>query len=325
MWKKISAVVLPTIIAVLIFWLILSRVWDDLLVVAEHIVLTWILFAAVLYAVFWFVRGFRYKEILKRLGTEVGVVFSTACIYLSQTANIILPARLGDLTRMLILKQEKQTPFTNSLTSLIAERAYDILAIALLGLCTLPFIISLIPKEYEWFIWLIVLVPVCGAVGVLFLFAVRRLHAQNKVVAKILEIFAQFHAVSASLSSFGLLSATSVVIWVGDILVCWVVALMFGIEIHFILVVLAVVIGNLIKAVPITPGGIGTYELTLVVVFQIGGVPAATATLIAIIDHLIKNGVTLLGGIISLYGFGGWAVSLLKRVAQEDRASLEKE
>ena len=33
----------------------------------------------------------------------------------------------------------------------------------------------------------------------------------------------------------------------------------------------------------------------------------------------------VLGGIISLYGFGGWAVSLLKRLAREDRASLEKE
>ena len=325
MWKRISSVVIPTIVAAVLIWLILARVWDDLAAASEHIVPAWILFAAVLYAVFWFVRGFRYKEILQSLGTNVSVVFSAACIYLSQTANILLPARLGDLTRMLILKHERQTPFTNSLTSLIAERVYDIIIIALLGLCTLPFIISLIPTEYEWFIWLIVLVLICGALGVLFLFLTRRLHAENKILAKVLEIFAQFRAVSASIQSLGILSLTSAVIWAGDILVCWIVACMFGVEISFMLVVLAVVIGNLVKAVPITPGGIGTYELALVVVFQIGGVPAATATLIAVIDHLIKNGVTLLGGVMSLYGFGSWAVSLLKRLAREDRKNLEEE
>lgn len=326
MWKKISLIVLPIIIAVVLLGVILARVWTDIPNAIEHIVPMWLVLAVLVCACAWFIRGFRYREIVKRLGTDISVMFSTACIYVSQTANIILPARLGDITRMFILKHEKQTPFTNSFTSLIAERVYDILIIAILGLCTLPFIISLlVDAGYGYFVWLLVIVVLGGAVGVGVLFLSKKLHAKNKIIAKILEIFAQFLEVSATPKAIGMLSLTSVVIWMIDILICYIVAQMFEINISFMLVILAIVIGNLVKAIPITPGGIGTYEAALVVVFSIGGVPAATATLIAIIDHLIKNGVTLIGGIISLYGFGNWAVALFGKLAKGGKKSIETE
>ena len=323
MWKKVSAVVIPTVIAVALIWYMLYRVWDDIVITAEHIIPLWLIAALIVCLCAWLLRGFRYREILRRLNTKAGVLFSTACICVSQTANIILPARLGDFVRMFILKHEKETPYTNSFTSLIAERVYDVLIVAFLGLCALPFLISLIPEEYFWFVWLIIGVLLCGALGVSVLFLSRHLHAENRVIKKILEIITQFRTVSSNLSSLCLLSATSIIIWLLDVLICYIVALMFGIELPFVLVLLAIVIGNLVKAIPITPGGIGTYELALVVVFQIGGVPAATATLVAVVDHLIKNGMTLAGGIVSLYYFGGWLVSLLKRLFKGGKTSIQ--
>jgi len=88
--------------------------------------------------------------------------------------------------------------------------------------------------------------------------------------------------------------------------------MMFGQQIPFAVVVLAVVIGNLVKAVPITPGGIGTYEISLAIIFGLVGVPPAIATLIAVIDHLIKNLVTLAGGIVSVFFFGDWVIPRIK-------------
>jgi uncharacterized protein (TIRG00374 family) len=88
---------------------------------------------------------------------------------------------------------------------------------------------------------------------------------------------------------------------------------MFSVNIPFLVVILAIVIGNLVKAVPLTPGGVGTYEVALALTFEISGVAPAVATLIAVIDHLVKNLVTLGGGIISMYLFGDWSVKLLKR------------
>ena len=185
MWKRISTSLLSTAIAVAIIWFLLYRVWDDLSSVLNQIVPTWLVVITSIFIFELFVRGFRYSAILKRLDASASTCFSTACIYVSQTANILLPARLGDFVRMFILKHEKGTPYTNSLTSLIAERVYDILTIAFLGLCTLPFLLSLIPKEYEWFIGLIIFVLFCGGIGILILYFTRHLHAGNKIISKI--------------------------------------------------------------------------------------------------------------------------------------------
>jgi len=109
------------------------------------------------------------------------------------------------------------------------------------------------------------------------------------------------------------LSASTIAIWLTDVMVCYVVALMFGDPIPFIVVVLAIVIGNLVKAVPLTPGGVGTYELSVALTLELAGTAPAAATLIAVIDHLIKNLVTLAGGVVSLYFFGDWSVDLMRR------------
>ena len=322
MWKKISAVLIPTIIAAALIIFMLYRVWDDLLVAVQHIVPAYLAIAIVICVLAWFLRGWRYQYIVRRLSTEISVCFSTACIFVSQTANLIIPARLGDFVRLFILKHEKDTPYTNGLTSIIAERVFDIVIIAVLGLCTLPLLITLVP---EWFVFMILLVLGLGIAFFLFLVFSKRLHAENTILRKILEILEQLRAVSLTVPALTALSGSSVLIWMIDVCICYLVALMFGVNIPFLLVLLAIVIGNLVKAVPITPGGIGTYELALVITFEIGGVPAATATLIAVIDHLIKNLVTLAGGVVSLYYFGDWAVSLLKRMFREDAKSLKNE
>lgn len=329
MWKKVSAVVIPTVIAVALLGYMLLRVWDELQGnlqnILESLVPTWLIVAVIICVLAWFLRGFRYKYITERLGTKIGVIFSTACIYVSQTANMIIPARLGDFVRMFILKHEKGMPYTNGFTSLIVERVYDILILAVLGLCALPFLIGLIPADYGWFIWLIILVLVAGIVGILILLLAKWMQAENKILKKILEVFAQFRQVSATIASLGILSGTSVVIWMMDVLTCYLVCMMLSVDVPFMLVLLAIIIGNLIKAVPITPGGIGTYEAALAIVFEIGGVASFTAFLIAVIDHLIKNLVTLAGGLISLYYFGDWSVSLLKRLFKEDSHKLKEE
>lgn len=325
MWKKAVAIIVPTLIAAALICFMLYRVWDDLLLSLQYVVPAWILLACGICVAAWFVRGLRYKYILNRLDTTVGTWFSTACIYISQTANIVVPARLGDFVRMFILKHEKKTPYTNSFTSLIAERVYDVLIIALLGLVSLPFMMSVIPEEYAWFNLLIIGVLCAGLVGIAVLIFARRLRAENKIIKKVLEIFSQFRAVSSSVLSLSFLSGISVVIWLLDTVICWVVALMFNVEVSFGIVLFAIVIGNLVKAIPITPGGIGTYELALLVVFQMGGVGAASATLIAVVDHLIKNGVTLAGGIVSMYFFGGWSVDLMKKLFKADKKSLRED
>ncbi|MBN1195526.1 MAG: flippase-like domain-containing protein [Methanomicrobiaceae archaeon] len=310
MWRKISAVVIPTVLAVAIIAYMLVRVWDDLVVAVSHASPLALLAAVLLCTLAWWLRGGRYQYILQGLSVPVGVSFATACIFISQTANLIVPARLGDLVRMVILRHEKSATYSEGLSSLLIERIFDVVIIAALGAVTLPFVLN-VP---DWFITVIAVPIVGGVVFVLILATTGKIRSDHRVIRMLLTMLDQVREASLSYGALTVLSLSSLVIWLVDVAVCAVVAVMFQEPIPFPVIVLAIVIGNLVKAVPLTPGGVGTYELSLALTFELAGVAPAVATLIAVIDHLIKNLVTLAGGVISLYAFGDWAVEITRSV-----------
>ena len=308
MWRKVSAILIPSLVAFGILAYMLWRVWDDLMVTIAHIHPLYLAFAVLICALAWVMRGWRYRAILGGLTVRLGLTFSTACILLSQTANLIVPARLGDLVRIFILKHEGLATYSQGVSSLIVERIFDVVTIALLGLLALPFVIA----TPEWFLPLIVIPIVGGAAFAIFLLLTGNRHSENKYLGIFYSMLTEVRAASLSMRSAFVLGSSSIGIWLMDVLVCAVIVMMFDESLPFMVIMLAIVIGNLVKAVPITPGGVGTYEFALVITFELAGMAPATATVIAVIDHLVKNLVTLAGGIVSLYYFGDWSVSLMK-------------
>jgi hypothetical protein len=308
MYRKISAIVIPTLLAVGIISWMLFNIRDDLSEALGHIVLEYLIIAVLICLLAWLLRGWRYRTILKSLGYLVGVLVSTACIFVSQTVNLIVPARLGDFVRVFILKHEYNTTYSEGISSLVVERVFDIFTVALLGAVSVLFVLN----APSWFYTVIVLPLLAGTGFFVFLLFIGKFSTTNKYVAMILTMLHEIRKASLSIQSVFLLGGSSFVIWLMDILVCYAVVLMFGQEIPFAVIALAIVIGNLIKAVPLTPGGIGTYEFALAATFLLVGVAPAIATLIAVIDHLIKNLVTLAGGIVSVYYFGDWVIPSIK-------------
>ncbi len=314
MYRKISAIVISTIIAVGIIAFMLLRVRDDLVTALEHVVWGYLFLATIVCLAAWFLRGLRYKVILSGVGVSCGLLFSTGCIFVSQTANLIVPARLGDLVRVFILKHEYGSSVSQGISSLVVERVFDIVMVALLGAVSLLFVLN-VP---EWFTTIIVLPLALGAVFFVILIFSGKLVSGNRYVRILLSILDQIRAVSLSLPSVTSISLQSVVIWLLDVMVCLFVAMMFQVAIPFAVIVLAIVIGNLVKAIPLTPGGVGTYELAVALTFTAAGIDPAVATLIAVIDHLIKNLVTLGGGIVSIYVFGDWVIDTIRSAFRKE-------
>jgi len=314
MWKKVSAIVIPTLLAVGILAYMLYRVWGDLLLTLQHAVVPYLFAAVGICAVAWILRGYRYRYILQGLDIYNTLGFSTACIFISQTANLIVPARLGDFVRMLILKHEDDATYSQGFSSLVVERVFDILMVAVLGAIALPFVILTVLDVPDWFITAIIIPFAAGAAFFVVLLWSGRMKSENRIVVAVQRMFDEVKRASLHPRALAVLSGSSLLIWLVDVLVCYAVVLMFQETVPFAVVVLASVIGNLVKAVPITPGGVGTYELALALTLGLAGTPAATATLIAVVDHLIKNLVTLVGGVGSIYYFGDWSADLLKKV-----------
>jgi len=316
MYRKLTAIVIPTLIAVGIIAYMLYRVWDDLLAALEHLVPLYLFLAVIVCLAAWWLRGVRYRQILGSLLIPVSTGFSTACIFISQTVNLIVPARLGDLVRVVILRHEKQATVSAGISSLVVERVFDVLTIALLGLISLTFVLQ-VP---DWFFTAIILPIAIGAVFFAFLLFADRIRSENRYIRIVLTMLEQIRQASLTVRSLVFLTGISIVIWLSDMVVCQFVVLMFGEQIPFAIIALAIVIGNLVKAIPITPGGVGTYELALVATFSLAGVSPAVATLIAVIDHLIKNLVTLGGGAVSIHYLGGWVVPSIRKALNKELA-----
>src|SRR5512137_37901 len=308
MYRKISAIVIPTVIAIGIIAFMLYRVWDDLFVALQNSIPEYLVVGTVICLCAWWLRGWRYHVILNNLSYKVSITASTACIFISQTVNLIVPARLGDFVRVLILKHEYNVSYSEGVSSLVVERVFDIFTVALLGAVALYFVVN-VPA---WFYTLIVLPLVAGVIFFLFLLFMGKFSSKNRYITIFLTMLHEIKRASLSLKAVVLLGGSSIVIWLLDVFVCVAVVMMFQQQIPFAVIVLAIVIGNLVKAIPLTPGGVGTYEISLAITFGLAGVDPAVATLIAVIDHLIKNLVTLAGGIVSIYYFGDWVIPSIR-------------
>jgi uncharacterized protein (TIRG00374 family) len=155
--------------------------------------------------------------------------------------------------------------------------------------------------------------------------ALSRLSSDSYVsmVAGVLEQFVgDVQRVASDERAFSTIAASSVVIWSLDVLTAVVVMRAFGAFDALALPTLlgvaffAVSVGNLAKVLPLTPGGVGLYEgaFTLLVVgLTPTGIGAEVALAVAVVDHFVKNAVTVVGGLASMLVLN---VSLTEAVAE---------
>ena len=293
---KKSRIILTSILAILILFLIagLIGVRDiaDTLRTASPVL---IVLAIPVYLISWPLRGIRYQQILAQLGQQERLDFLVGCISLSQSANVILPARIGDVVRAYLLKKMKNIPLTTGFSSLAVERIFDILAITMIGGFAVLGLQEMLLDRWITDVITIAGLAIVAVFGLLVLFLKLRTTIGGVAARFIREIA----VVSTNPRAFAIAFASSLSVWLFDILTCFVVLNAFSgaTSLSMVpIVFLAIAVGNLTKIVPITPGAIGTYELALTAIFSLGGIDPAIGFAAAVLDHIVKNSVTLILG-----------------------------
>ncbi|MEF8781687.1 MAG: flippase-like domain-containing protein [Haloarculaceae archaeon] len=294
--------------------------------------------SAAVYALSWPLRGLRYRDILKTLGYHEHWDFLTGAVFVSQTGNLVFPARAGDAVRAYVVKARRGIPYTSGFASLAIERVFDLLTITLLaGAVTLALVAtgSIADLQAALLGGAVsseeaasgrTAVFVASGVGLTAVLAVvtivlsarsrhnyaRRVLGRlssdayaDYVAGKIEQFAGDVQMVARDGSAFARVGLNSLLIWSIDVVTAIVVLLAFDVSLSgpSLLAVgfFAVSVGNLAKVIPLSPGGIGLYEgaFTLLVVglSPIGPVTALSA---AIVDHAVKNAVTIVGGVGSM-------------------------
>ncbi|ESP88316.1 flippase-like domain-containing protein [Candidatus Halobonum tyrrellensis] len=300
--------------------------------------------AAVVYALSWPLRGMRYRDILSELGYDESVGFLTGAVFISQTGNLVFPARAGDAVRAYVVKARRAIPYPTGVASLAAERVFDLLTItAMAGTVLLGLLVTgntadiaaavsgnvggefVTPGAVRTAVRVAAVVGVVAAAGLLAIVASARTDRNyiravvsrfssdsyvDYVVGVVEEFVAGVQTVAGRRSSFLRVGAASVAVWTLDVVTALLVlgafpdALASMAPVQFLAVgFFAVSVGNLAKVLPLSPGGIGLYEAAFTAfVVGLGGAPPAVAFAAAVLDHAVKNVVTVVGGVGSMLG-----------------------
>ncbi|KOX93754.1 flippase-like domain-containing protein [Haloarcula rubripromontorii] len=293
--------------------------------------------SAVVYAVSWPLRGIRYRDILVSMGYRERWRFLTGAVFISQTGNLVFPARAGDAVRAYVIKARRSIPYPSGFASLAVERVFDLLTITLLaGVVMIGLAVT---GSAEQLLTALTgdsvggdaassgrtAVAVAGGVGLAAIGAVVAIVASARsdrnlvravigrlssdsyadYVAGIIEGFVgDVQTVAADGPAFARVGAGSLLIWTLDVITALIVFAAFGYSLTPSLVAVgffAVSVGNLAKVLPLTPGGVGLYEGAFtVIVASLTPVGVAAAIGVAIVDHAVKNIVTIIGGVASM-------------------------
>ncbi|MFP4529867.1 MAG: flippase-like domain-containing protein [Halodesulfurarchaeum sp.] len=300
-----------------------------------------IVVGAAIYVLSWPIRGWRYADILSALGYRERAGFLTGAIFISQTGNLVFPARAGDAVRAYVVKARRAVPYTTGFASLAVERVFDLLTITLLAGSVLLGMAALAPEQVEALTRtlfegvgltgaqqesaqtavLVASLVGAGAIASVVVIVLSARSDRNRIralvewasedsyvefVATILERFvADVQRVAAEPRAFTRVGIASLAIWVIDVITALLVFLAFGVEVRLGLLLavsfFAVSVGNLAKVLPLSPGGIGLYEAAFtVLVVAMTPVAPAVALGAAIVDHGVKNAITVFGGAASM-------------------------
>ncbi len=264
----------------------------------------WVIISSVIVLVSYIFRALRLK-VYTPLSTKIlfGVVIG------GYSLNALLPLKIGDIAMIAMLKKYGME-LKRSINVIVHCRILDLLALALIT-APLSFLyvneeLSVLPQTTGIFL------VVFGFLAIVYLFkkglftkiiqiveGKLQVGLFKKVIKKGVEQAEDYGKLITNGNMLALFY--SIMSWVMDGLVAYTIAVGLNEEISFGLILIAVTIANISKVIPATPGGIGLYEGTMILFLGYFGVSALTAGTIAIVEHLLKNIITIaVGGSILL-------------------------
>jgi len=328
---------------------------DDVLAALGAVDVGLVALAALVYLVSWPLRGSRYRDILGKLGYRERASFLTGAVFVSQTGNLVFPARAGDLVRAYVVKARRRIPYPSGFASLAIERVFDLLTLTVLSGTVLVWLVATggtdavaaavaedVPQVNPRAVRTAMLVAagVGGAavlaVGTLVATARFESSVARSIVGRFSDdsyvdyvggVFEQFvgdlQTVASDAGAFARVGAASLAIWTLDVVTAVLVLSAFeGVDLPVATLVVggffAVSVGNLAKVLPLSPGGIGLYEAAFtVLVVGLTPVSGVVAFAAAVLDHAVKNAVTVVGGVVSMLALN---VSLTTAVEEASEA-----
>jgi glycosyltransferase 2 family protein len=258
------------------------------------------------------IRAWRW-QFLFDVSTRPPLPALTRALLVGQLVNCILPARGGEIARVVVLHQETGTSRVEALATAVVERLYDVLALLLLLFLATPFLpdVDWLRRAALFGLVLIVLV----AVGVFVVdrwgvrpvrFVARPLERIPRVTpahvergaANLVQGLGALHRPHLAIPAFALTLAS----WLVLAASFWCVIAAFDVGLGYGAALLLLVATTLALVIPAAPGGLGVFEAAGVVALGAYGVDDSTALSITVVLHALNTFPFIAAGWVVLHG-----------------------
>jgi hypothetical protein len=256
-----------------------------------------------MYALATLLRGWRWHTVLRVAGVEHQAVDAYALVTIGYMGNTVLPARGGEVLRVLLLGARSPAKRREILGAIIAERLLDLLALVLLfaviaGTGIAGTVTGRTPA-------------LLGAAGVV----VAALGVWLYIRARRAGRFAAFaerarpflRSTRTLLNARGvLLAAVTAVVWLIEGAICAIVARALDIDMNLIEGVFLIVLTSFFLLIPAAPGFVGTFDAAMIFGLKALAVAGGTAvSFILIVRFVFFVPITVVGLALLVLRYGG--------------------
>jgi uncharacterized membrane protein YbhN (UPF0104 family) len=257
-------------------------------------------------AVYWgitMLRGWRWHSVMRRAEIDHRTADAYGLAIVGYMGNTVLPARGGEILRILLLGERSRSSRRKILGSIVAERLLDIVSLIGLLVAVTWLGIGGVPTGWAPAIIGVAAMP-ASALLVTILFRLRRSGRLSRF-AEIVRPFVQASRVMFGRAGFALLGLTAVV-WLLEGFNFWLIGRSLDLELSIAETVFLVVLTTLFSIIPAGPAYAGTFDAALVFglsALDVTGGQAVAFTLL--VRFVVFVPITVAGLVLLLVRYGG--------------------
>jgi uncharacterized membrane protein YbhN (UPF0104 family) len=266
----------------------------------------WLVGALGLYVVATLMRCERWQRILDLTGVHALRRDSYALTTVGYMGNNVLPARAGEVLKVVLLSKRSDAGIREIFGTVLAERVLD--AIALTGI----FIVvvfgilqeTTLPSDKP-----LLMGGIAAALAVIVVVGLVIAHRKG-MLRRVLDWLRPLaDAPRALLSGTGVvLLAGSFLIWTVEGSVYLAVAHATGLDISMMGALYLVALTNLFAMIPAAPGYVGTFDAAVIFgVKAIGGTETAALSYLLLLRFILFVPITVVGLVLLVVRYGGWS------------------
>jgi uncharacterized membrane protein YbhN (UPF0104 family) len=268
--------------------------------------ISWMIAAAVFYALATLVRAERWHRILHLIGVDARRRDCYGLTTVGYMGNNVLPARAGEALRVVLLDQRTGAGKRTLLGTIVAERILDVIVLSLILVVAVYGVLDgdVLPTDSPLLIAGAVIAILALAAGA---FSFLRSRGGMERLRDFARPLAGAPRAMAGKAGLPLLAGTAV-LWLIEGAVYLAVARAVELDISTTGAMYLVALTNFVAAIPAAPGSIGTFDAAVAFGTRaLGGAGSAVTSYLLLLRFVLYVPITVVGLLVMLLRYGGWA------------------